>query len=80
MLLKMCSNRGVKVYPTGPTRPDCVDHYRCRFLPRQKGAEVTDHMLADLLERIGAKHHWMHLEKMQEFDGKAAYTNAQGED
>lgn len=80
MTLKMCSNRGVKVYPAGATSPDCVDHYRCRFLARAPGAEVTDEMLADLVKRVGAHHRWMHLEKMQEFDGKAGYTKAQGED
>jgi len=25
-------------------------------------------------------HRWMHLEKLQEFDGAAGYTRAQGED
>jgi len=80
LALKIISNRGVKVFPLGATRPDCVDHYRCRFFPRAKGDEVSDEAIADLVKRIGAAHRWMHVEKLQEFDGKAGFTKGQGED
>jgi isocitrate dehydrogenase len=33
-----------------------------------------------LAQRLAVKHRWMHLEKLQEFDGKPAFTKAQGED
>jgi isocitrate dehydrogenase len=29
---------------------------------------------------VGSRFRWMHLEKLQEFDGAAGYTKAQGED
>jgi isocitrate dehydrogenase len=75
--LKMISNRGTMVYP-GRVTPSLVDHFRCRFLSR--GGEPSDRDLLDLVERIAARHRWMHLEKLQSFDGAPGYTRAQGED
>jgi isocitrate dehydrogenase len=34
----------------------------------------------DLLRRVAGAHRWMHVEKLQEFDGEPAYSRAQGED
>jgi isocitrate dehydrogenase len=78
--LKMMSNRGTKVYPAGSAMTDCVDHYRCRFFPREPGADVRDATVLDLLSRIGWRHRWMHVEKLEELAGKAGWTRAQGED
>lgn len=77
--LKMISNRGTRVYPETGTPTDCVDHYRCRFVLKEQG-DLTDAQLMDLLQRVAAQHRWMHVEKLQELDGKLAYTLAQGED
>jgi len=78
--LKMVSNRGTKVYtPTG-AMTDCVDHFRCRFILRSSDAELADEQLADLIRRVGSAFRWMHLEKLQEFDGQMGFTKAQGED
>jgi len=80
--LKMISNRGTQVYPaptSGARSTDCVDCYRCRFIPKTAGANVTDAEIFDLLQRISGKHTWMHIEKLNEFDGVAGYTRAQGE-
>lgn len=78
--LKMVSNRGTMVYPSVGAITDCVDHYRCRFVLRHPGGELADGDLVALLGRIGGQHRWMHVEKLQEFDGAAGYTKAQGED
>jgi len=78
--LKMISNRGTKVYPYGGTSPDCVDHWRCRFVLRDAEADLTDEQFMELLAQVSAKHRWMHIEKLLEIDGEAAYTMAQGED
>jgi isocitrate dehydrogenase len=78
--LKMISNRGTQVYPEGNPRIDLIDHYRCRFMQRNKDADLTDQHITELVTKVGAKHRWMHIEKLQEFDGKAAYAKAQGED
>jgi isocitrate dehydrogenase len=77
--LKMMSNRGTMLYPPTGATTDAVDHWRCRFVLRD-GGEVADADILDLLSRVGAAHRWMHLEKLQEFDGEPAYTKAQGED
>lgn len=77
--LKMISSRGTKVYPAMGAQTDAVDHWRCRFVGRN-GAEITDGDLMDLLQRVGSEHRWMHVEKLQEFDGEPVYTKAQGED
>ncbi len=78
--LKMISNRGTKVYPPTGAITDCVDHWRCRFVLRDPGSEVSDAALLALLQRVAAEHRWMHLEKLQEFDGALGFTMAQGED
>jgi isocitrate dehydrogenase len=80
--LKMVSNRGTKVYPSVGAITDCVDHWRCRFVLRDESqtADLADADLFALLQRIAAGHRWMHVEKLQEFDGQPGYTKAQGED
>lgn len=78
--LKMVSNRGTKVFPSVGAMTDCVDHWRCRFVLRDSAGELGDAQLLDLVSRIGGRHRWMHLEKLQEFDGHEAFTKAQGED
>ncbi|MCS6866504.1 MAG: NADP-dependent isocitrate dehydrogenase [Gemmataceae bacterium] len=78
--LKMVSNRGTQVYPDKGTMIDCVDHYRCRFVLREAQGELTDQQLLELLSRIGSRYRWVHVEKLQEFDGQPSYTKAQGED
>jgi isocitrate dehydrogenase len=35
--------------------------------------------ITDLLARIGASYSWMHVEKLQRFDGKDAFERPQGE-
>lgn len=87
-MLKMISNRGTQVYPGATPYTDCTDVYRCRFVAREGGTApapaqapaIDDAALLALLARIGAQHRWMHVEKLQSFDGAAAYTRAQGED
>jgi isocitrate dehydrogenase len=78
--LKMISNRGTQVYPDRGTMIDCVDHYRCRFVLRDTTGEVTDRDVMDLLGKVAGQFRWVHVEKLQEFDGSAGFTKAQGED
>jgi isocitrate dehydrogenase len=76
--LKMVSNRGTQVYPPTGGLTDLVDHYRCRFL--YTGEEAKDPEILDLVSRVASRFRWMHLEKLQEFDGEPGFTKAQGED
>ena len=79
--LKMLSNRGTQVFPARGAETDCVNHWRCRFLYGTPEADVPLDRVNRLLGSIQAAGlRWMHLEKLQEFDGKPAYTKAQGED
>lgn len=76
--LKMISNRGTQVFPATGALPDCVDHWRCRFVARP-AAVVDDATILALLVRIGAKLRWMHVEKLHRIDGADGFTRAQGE-
>lgn len=77
--LKMISNRGTKVFP-GETETSCVNHWRCRFINRN-GGDISDRQIYDLLYKISEMHiKWVHIEKLQFFEGKAAFSKAQGED
>lgn len=80
LALKAVSNRGTKVYPATGAITDCVDQYVCRFVLRDGNGDLGDAQLLDLVQRIAAQHRWMHLEKLQEFDGAQGYTRSQGED
>lgn len=79
--LKMISNRGTQVFPSRGAETDCVDHWRCRFLSNTPSLDLELPGVNQLLGAIqSAGLRWMHLEKLQEFDGKPAFTKAQGED
>jgi isocitrate dehydrogenase len=78
--LKMISNRGTQVYPDKGTLIDCVDQHRCRFVARDASASLDDASILGLLGKVAAAMAWMHVEKLQEFDGAAGFTKAQGED
>jgi len=78
--LKMVSNRGTKVYTSTGAMPDCVDQWRCRFIVRDAAGNVDDRSIQDLLTRVSTRFTWMHVEKLQEFDGVQGFTKAQGED
>ncbi|MBA3825684.1 MAG: isocitrate dehydrogenase, partial [Ktedonobacterales bacterium] len=78
--LKMISNRGTKVFPAMGAMTDCVDQHRCRFIMNDAEGDMDDAAALDLLARIARQHRWMHIEKLLNFDGKKAYSMAQGED
>ena len=78
--LKMISSRGTRIFPPTGAMTDTVDLCTCRIVLRDKNGDLNDAEIADLLGRLGAKHRWMHVEKLNEFDGVAGYTRAQGED
>ncbi len=80
LTLKMVSSRGTKVYTPMGAMTDYVDHWRCRFVPRGDHGEPGDELILAAIARIASVHRWMHVEKLQEFDGEPAYTKAQGED
>jgi isocitrate dehydrogenase len=46
---------------------------------REGSAKLSDDTVHELLKRLSTRHRWMHLEKLQEFDGEQGFTRAQGE-
>ena len=75
--LQMITNRGAMVFPASGRRVSLVDHFRCRFVPRDSAAVLGDVEILALLGTISARHHWMHIEKLQEFDGEPAFSRSQ---
>jgi len=75
--LQMITNRGALVFPSNGRRVSLVDHFRCRFVLREAAANVGDAEILSLLGAIGIKHRWMHIEKLQEFDGEPAFSKSQ---
>jgi isocitrate dehydrogenase len=78
--LKMVSSRGTKVFPPTGALTESGDHFRCRFIIKQDPGDLSDDDVHALLTRISSRHRWMHIEKLQEFDGELAFTRDQGED
>jgi len=75
--LEMITNRGAMVYPSSERRVSLVDHFRCRFVPRNSASDLADADILTLVATIGSQHRWMHIEKLQEFDGKSAFSKSQ---
>src|SRR5438552_1551503 len=77
LVLQIITNRGAMVFPGSGRRVSLVDHYRCRFVQRDGAAQIGDPQILSLLGAVGGKHRWMHVEKLQEFDGEQAYSKSQ---
>jgi isocitrate dehydrogenase len=77
--LKLVSSRGTKVFPPTGAITDTVDHYRCRFIIKESPGHLSDDDVHQLLVAISREHRWMHIEKLQEFDGELGFTRDQGE-
>jgi isocitrate dehydrogenase len=75
--LQMITNRGAMVFPSNDRRVSLVDHFRCRFVLANSAATIGDAEILSLLQGIGAQHRWMHVEKLQEFDGEPAFSKSQ---
>lgn len=77
--LLFLDNRGTQVWPsTGGSASDTVDLWRARFV-RADGGSADDAQLADLVARTTRVAPWVHVEKLQAFDGVNGFTKAQGQ-
>lgn len=78
--LKMVTNRGVKVWPDGLPETFCTDHWRCRFVSKEAGQEVTPRQIVSLLSRLEANNvEFIKTEHLYNFDGEAGYSAGQGQ-
>jgi isocitrate dehydrogenase len=90
LMLKMISNRGVKVWPDGLPETFCTDHWRCRFVADTMNPSnpddlsgvkpVTHQQILNLLNRVTqAGFDFIKTESLCVFDGQKAYSLGQGE-
>lgn len=90
LMLKMISNRGVKVWPDGLPETFCTDHWRCRFVADTMNPKnpddlsgvkpVTHQQILNLLNRVTkAGFDFVKIESLCVFDGQKAYSLGQGE-
>jgi isocitrate dehydrogenase len=77
LTLQMITNRGAIVFPSKGRGVSLVDHYRCRFVLRDASSKLGEADILSLLGSIAVRHRWMHVEKLQEFDGEQAYSKSQ---
>ena len=78
MQLKLITCRGMKVYPlTSNSVPDLTDQVTARFAG--DGA-IDDNQIQKIITEVSKVALWTHIEKLNVFDGKAAYTKAHGEE
>jgi isocitrate dehydrogenase len=77
--LLLISSRGTMVHPPSAARADSVGWWRCRFVAAGDGGEVDDPALLRLLERVGARMPWMHVQKLRTYGGEEGFTRAQGQ-
>lgn len=71
------ANRGAQVWPASAAETYVVDHFVCRFVA--DGVADENQAIAELLARVSGVHRWMHVEKLQRFDGKDGFAKAAGE-
>jgi isocitrate dehydrogenase len=80
LTLKVISNRGTAVWPDTGHGTSLVDAFQCRFVASGPvEADATDTQIFDLLQRVSSTYRWVHLEKLQRFNGKDGFSKAQGE-
>lgn len=78
VVLKMITNRGVKVYPEGLPETFCTDHWRCRYVGKNDilGYERIIQLLGDITQ---AGFQVIKTENLYNFDGLPGYSLGQGE-
>ncbi len=76
--LKIITSRGMKIYPTTEnTTMDLIDQVTARFVGT---GPLNDSQIQKIITSVSTRALWVHIEKLQVFDGKPAYTKAHGED
>lgn len=75
--LQLVTNRGVKVWPAGFKETFCVDHFRLRFISKDKNIQVSQKDTIDLLHAIDRMNiDIIKSENLYEIDGILAFSSA----
>ncbi|GMN09202.1 NADP-dependent isocitrate dehydrogenase [Croceitalea sp. MTPC9] len=86
--LKMITNRGVKVFPSGLKETYCTDHWRCRFVANAANIKTKEPKYENVeYEQVIALLSKLHqnnfdvikTENLYEFNGKRGFSLGQGE-
>lgn len=77
--LSHISSRGLAVYPDiDVSRLDLIDLFRCRLTPRSEATVLSDDTILSILQKISLHYHWMHIEKLQYFEGQQGFSEIHG--
>ena len=79
LTLSMIDNRGVKVWPDGMAETFCTDSFRCRFTSANGGAVTQSQTLGVVKRLADAGLEIVQTVSLNNFDGKAGFTLAQGQ-
>ncbi len=79
--LKLISNRGTQVWPTGSVYTECVDYYRVRFelKKEQPLGTIGQARAVALMDKVAEKFTVCSFELLRQFDGVRGYSMAQGQ-
>lgn len=77
--LSLITNRGIKVWPDGFKETFCTDHWRCRFKPSDNGVMEKSAIVELLSRAIKENIDIIKTDNLYLFDGKQAYSLAQGQ-
>lgn len=73
----LITNRGVKIWPDGFKETFCVDHWRVRFISKDKNREVSQKDTIDLLHAIDRMHlDIIKTENLYNIDDKPGYSSS----
>src|SRR5688572_15939521 len=72
--LHAITNRGNTVYPASTRSVSLADNYRCRLLATDRQGDISDPEILALLTHVGETIRWMHVEKLQLFDGDDGFS------
>jgi isocitrate dehydrogenase len=79
LTLTMISNRGTKVWPDAHPDTFCVDHWRCRFMNKDKNI-IKHEDIVSLLDNMSKNGlDFIKIENLYSFDGEKGFSLGQGE-
>ncbi len=74
--LKLVSNRGVMVWPEAMPETSCVDHWRCRFMPKVEEGTTSNDEVIHLLQNLSAAGvEFIKTENLYNFDGSPGFSS-----
>jgi isocitrate dehydrogenase len=76
--LALISSRGTLAFPSSDAIIDSVGWWSCRFTG-SAGQSDVDAAIPGLLDRIGRRHRWVSVDKLQTFGAEEGFTRVQGQ-